>query len=52
MYVAVYCPTCDDVMPCDHVKGKWKCENCGRDLTKEAKRQIERELEFEKKNRR
>lgn len=44
MYVSVYCPDCDDVMPLDYVKGRWKCENCGKDLTEAAERQIAREL--------
>lgn len=49
MYVAVYCSNCDDVMPCDHVKGKWRCENCGKDLTDKAEKQIARELKFKGK---
>ncbi len=31
----VYCEDCDDTMEVEYCKGKWYCENCGKDLTKE-----------------
>lgn len=38
--ISVYCPNCDDFMEVDHVKGRWFCENCGKDLTKEVNKKV------------
>lgn len=46
----VHCPECDDYMEVNYYRGKWYCENCGKDLTKETKRQMEREAEYNKKH--
>lgn len=39
---SAYCPECDDYMEVYYVKGKWKCENCGKDLTETVDRNIKR----------
>lgn len=45
----VYCPKCDDIMEAEYEKGRWFCENCGHNLTKEVELNIERELAFNRK---
>lgn len=45
-----YCPQCNDTLEMEYIKGRWKCENCGKILTEQVERQIKREYEFNKKN--
>lgn len=44
-----YCPECKDTLEMDYKKGRWICENCGKNLTEQVERQLKREREFNKK---
>jgi transposase-like protein len=37
--IFVHCEDCNDTMEVYNIKGRWICENCGKDLTKEVDRQ-------------
>lgn len=45
----VRCHKCDDTLEVEYRRGKWFCENCGTDLTKETERKMKAEAEFERK---
>lgn len=45
----VYCPECDDYMEAELVKGRWYCENCGRNLTEEVEKNIRKSKKKKRK---
>lgn len=38
--VFIYCEECDDYLEAEYTKGKWYCENCGKDVTEQVAKKI------------
>lgn len=45
-----HCPECNDTLEMEYRRGRWHCENCGKDLTDVVERNIRWEAEFNKKH--